>query len=343
MTVQHDTIPRNGPPTQGMSIPFSAFKIASQTALTGGLRCTTFSQALTCEVVVKIGGYRELCAQQHYLEALPPHLQRKFAHIYGVTCTDFEQDLGLAVIEKIPGVSLHDFLVSSRYETGDKIEAVRRTLGLLALFFTGEPTPTESIERDPALWLDKIRRRYRLAATPVTLRHRAAIDALLDALGAAIEPERIAARHIHGDAQAGNFIVDSSAQDALEIVAIDPLGGSGRSPGDYVYDLSRLYHWIDCVAHCYEMEKNPGSAPTASEAGLLWSSLRDLVRTSLAQHATAFRDRNAGLWFFLYAACHVTGKLHNFGSEAAQEKLCAAMSNYLKAALRILRYQPCCL
>ncbi|WP_437927833.1 phosphotransferase [Sorangium sp. So ce291] len=334
----------------------SLVQVGRPIPLDGGLRCTTSYHKLTIELVVKVGDYGELAGQVQFIERLPERFRALFPVALNLQPST-QAGEGVLIMEKIPGQSLHDFLFDPSQPPGSKLEALRLTLEKLRELHAF-PLGEERCSREAGPWVARIRERVRAGIDGRAVDRRSLrIDELLLTLDAA-EPlmrssPRSAApplRWIHGDAQAGNFIVTTAAPEAAEagppqgrggagsrlsVRLIDPLGGSGESPGDYVYDLSRLYHWLDGVGLCYEERARPAAELEQRHGSYV--AVRDrskaTVLSSLRDTAEALGDKAHLQWFFLYSAFHASGKLKDFTSPRATSALCDAISFYLRMTI----------
>lgn len=276
--------------------------------LEGGLRCTTVHQTLTCEIVIKRGDHAELKRQMEYVLALPAHLSSYFPR--SIALTEVEPGQGVAVMERITGRNLHELAADIFLDQATKLICFKKVL--TALGELHRPA-AETLLRNAGAWKEKVR--ARILKLPVAHdRTFAALDRLPEF------EDSIEASIIHGDAQGGNIMITTEQ----EVRFIDPLGGSGTSPGDPLYDLSRLWHWFDAAGLCYEQERDEGIIRSRRQSALL--EFRAEVLPLIAE-LVAERDRR---WFHLYCAFHLSGKLSNFTGNYSREVLMDRLIGHLR-------------
>ncbi len=309
-------------------------QVGTPVMLKGGLRCTTVKQELSCEIIIKQGSYQEFARQKKYNDHLPIQFQKLFPTILQLTSTHRPGE-GLMLMEKFPGISFHSFVFDTTLKDDLKLKTLKKVLQKLSsmhIYDCGQ----HFITRDLRTWIKKIFSRLNKLPSPSVNLDQ--ILPLLKYFESKTLVDHVIARHIHGDAQAGNFMIHA-VDDLMKVKFIDPLGGSGRSPGDYVYDLSRLYHWIDCAGLCYELENE--TTRTYLKRHNAFLKIRDRANRSilraLSVTAQVLKDPHAQFWFYIYGAHHVSGKLNNFRSPRSQSVLSTALAYYLKKAVGFQR------
>jgi hypothetical protein len=304
------------------------FRLQKQAELKGGLRSRAVVQQWVIDFVVKEGCFAELVKQREYIQRLPPRFGALFPKIFLLEPVE-GSDRGVLVMERLEGESLHDFVLNPSRSLRAKQQALSSVLTQLSKLHR-YPCGHEMVQRDPAKWSQRILARVEKANLPPELLGN--INRYLYVLGRKTLRLQIAQCFIHGDAQAGNFIIGD--ENGLIARWIDPLGGSSAGVGDYVYDLSRMYHWLDCAAQCFERESASRSVQQSKEKEFL--TLQDLLHSSLLSHlrisADYFRDQMAHFWFYLYSAFHVSGKLSDFRSPESQRTLSRRLLVYLERA-----------
>ncbi len=304
-------------------------KVSGSQELSGGLRCTTKEHSVSGKFIAKQGDYEEFARQSEYVESLPPELKSLFPKIFSI---EKHHAYGLMMMEQIDGYSLHDFLFLPQLDNSTKRSAFKKVLDSLEKMNTwiGDYGSTT---RDVGAFVETFCTRLEKISTSAQNRLRPLINELLKKTDFAT-PTRINASILHGDAQSGNFMIQLDGNHRF----IDPLGGSGRSPGDWVYDWSRLHHWTDSAGIVYEYEGKSALLfkirynTFNSVKGALLSDLMDRFHWI----GKTKNDQNSQLWFSLYSAFHLSGKMTNFKSDFAQNILLGKMEENLQAALAAL-------
>jgi aminoglycoside phosphotransferase len=302
--------------------------ISGTRVLSGGLRCETKEHNVSCKVIAKKGSYSEFHKQKEYLEQLPDPLRSLFSKVLLV---DGHDEDGLMVLELIEGTSLHDLMFDSTIDANKKRDTFSLVFSQLESF-SCHPCASPPISRDLNALIATLRERFK--KLDLNTSKKSELNSTLDELSnSKIQKEVVRSSYLHGDAQAGNIIVTFS--DSHKIRFIDPLGGSGQSPGDWVYDWSRLYHWIDVAGIAYESEKHDDL-----KFNIRINSFFEIQKSiSLELHAKieaiakVFGDMNFDFWFNLYSSFHYSGKLNNFRSSLAQELLLEAIFKNLRSAI----------
>jgi hypothetical protein len=310
-------------------VPSRCLRLQRHAELHGGLRSRAVAQRWVVDVVVKVGCFAELVKQREYIQRLPSRFRALFPQIFLLEPVA-GADQGVLVMERLAGESLHHFVLNPARSLRAKQQALRTVLQQLSDLHRS-PCGQALVQRDPGRWARLICARAGKASLPAAIMDR--VTRSLHMLGRQTVQPQIAQCLIHGDAQAGNFIIgDTSGRTARWI---DPLGGSSDGVGDYVYDLSRMYHWLDGAAQCCEWESAPRSAQRSQEQEVvqLHEVLDAALWSQLQVSADYFRDRMAHFWFYLYAAFHVSGKLSDFRSPASQRLLSGRLLGYLERAV----------
>jgi aminoglycoside phosphotransferase len=301
-------------------------KISGSQQLSGGLRCITKEHSISGKVVIKQGDAEEFVRQKDYITNLPEELQALFPKILFLSNVE---NNGVLVMEQLEGRSLHELLFLPNIPSNNKVNSFNNILNLLTKMHNWKIADS-LIPRTIKDYSNKIFKRVTTLDLPE--KDKENIKSILISLENTVKDESISASLIHGDAQAGNFIVSS---DCTVHKFIDPLGGSGQSPGDWIYDWSRMFHWVNSAGIAYEYENNNSSLfkIRCNEFYKIKEALEFELLTNFKILAHSKNDKSAETWLWIYVAFHLTGKLSNFKSPFSQKILLDKLTESLQKAV----------
>lgn len=292
--------------------------------LTGGLRSKTSVHHVGYDIVVKHANFSELARQKEYYDNLPPTQKALFVPFISVERDD-ASELGFAYLPYFPGRSLHQLLISHE-SIAFKREILLKVLHQLRILHK----PGYGEQHLSAIeWIKGIEDRLP-RSTHCRMQDLLHQLVLQSANGA--NDRVISAAIIHGDPQAGNILISPYN----DVRFIDPLGGSGTSPGDPIYDYSRLYHWVDAAGSCSE---NLVIRRRQDKTLCIHQKLSGAIVSYFRKSRPSKADR---FWFYLYAAFHLSGKFANFKHPTAVAYMDLKLERYLRAALQLSKSKAVC-